>query len=82
MPQVAIYMDDNLSRKLDKIIRASGKSRSKWITDLIRAKLQDDWPENFFQLAGSWEGGETPEEIMAIIREGLANMEKREDLSS
>jgi metal-responsive CopG/Arc/MetJ family transcriptional regulator len=53
MPQLAIYVDDNLSKKLKKAIKASGKSRSKWVSDLIKAKLDNDWPEGFFKLAGS-----------------------------
>jgi len=81
MPQLAIYIDDKLSKKLNKAIKVSGKSRSKWVADLIEAKLQDEWPEDFFELAGSWEGGETPEEIMATIRKGLEQAEKREELS-
>ncbi|MBW1676367.1 MAG: CopG family transcriptional regulator [Deltaproteobacteria bacterium] len=81
MPQIAIYIDDKLSKKLNKAIKVSGKSRSKWVADLIEAKLQDEWPEDFFELAGSWEGEETPEEIMATIRKGLDQAERREDLS-
>lgn len=81
MPQLAIYIDDKLSKKLNKAIKVSGKSRSKWVADLIEAKLQDEWPKDFFELAGSWEGEETPEEIMATIRKGLDQAEKREDLS-
>ena len=82
MPQLAIYVDDELSKKLNKAIRVSRTSRSKWVADLIKAKLEDEWPEGFFELAGSWEGDETPEEIMAKIRKGLEQTERREDLSS
>ena len=81
MPQLAIYIDDGLSRKLNKAIRTSGKSRSKWVADLIKATLEDEWPEGFFELASSWEGEDTPEEIMAKIRKGLEQTEEREDLS-
>ena len=81
MPQLAIYIDDGLSRKLNKAIRTSGKSRSKWVADLIKAKLEDEWPEGFFELASSWEGEDTPEEIMAKIRKGLEQTEERENLS-
>ena len=81
MPQLAIYIDDGLSRKLNKAIRTSGKSRSKWVADLIKAKLEDEWPEGFFELASTWEGEDTPEEIMAKIRKGLEQTEEREDLS-
>ena len=81
MPQLAIYIDDGLSRKLNKAIRTSGKSRSKWVADLIKAKLEDEWPEGFFELASTWEGEDTPEEIMAKIRKGLEQTEERENLS-
>lgn len=82
MPQLAIYIDDALSTKLNKAIRDSGKSRSKWVAELIKAKLEDEWPEGFFELAGSWGGEDTSEEIMAKIRKDLEQTEKREDLSS
>jgi metal-responsive CopG/Arc/MetJ family transcriptional regulator len=52
MPQLAIYVDDNLSKKLKKAIKASGKSRSKWVSDLIKAKLDNDWPELNWLKAG------------------------------
>jgi hypothetical protein len=81
MPQLAIYIDDELSKKLNKATKASGKSRSKWIADLIKAKLEDQWPQGFFELSGSWEGEETPKQIMANIRKGLGQTEEREDLS-
>lgn len=82
MPQLAIYVDDELSKKLKEALSASGKSKSKWVADLIKTKLEDEWPEGFFELAGSWEGDDTPEEIMAKIRKGLEQTERREDLSS
>ena len=82
MPQLAIYIDDELSRKLNKATKASGKSRSKWVADLIKAKLEDEWPQGFFELSGSWEGEATPEQIMANIRKGFEQAEERESLSS
>ena len=82
MPQLAIYVDDDLSKKLDRVIEMSGKSRSKWVSDLIKTKLKDEWPEGFFELAGSWEGDENPEKIMVKIRKGLEQTESRAELSS
>jgi hypothetical protein len=81
MPQLAIYIDDKLSKKMNKAIKISGKSRSKWVADVIKAKLADEWPQDFFDLAGSWEGEETPEEILATIRRGVGQAEEREGLS-
>lgn len=81
MPQVAIYIDDALAKRLDAAAKASGKSRSKWVADVITEKLVNDWPEDFFELAGSWEGEETTDRIMAEIRKGMGKLEKREGLS-
>jgi hypothetical protein len=82
MPQLAIYIDNELSKELKKAIKASGKSRSKWVTDLIKAKLNNNWPEGFFKLAGSWKGEKTTDQIIATIRKNLDQTERREDLSS
>jgi hypothetical protein len=38
-------------------------SKSKWIANVIREKLVDEWPENVRQLAGSWEDFPSAEEI-------------------
>jgi len=80
MAQLAIYIDDALSEKLDAAAKAAGKSRSKWVTDLVRQRLADEWPAGFHELIGSWQGGETTEEIMASIRDGLPPLEEREEL--
>jgi len=70
MPQVAIYIDETLSKKLDEVSKASGKSKSKWVADVITKRLENEWPQGFFELAGSWEDDKTPEQIMVEIRKG------------
>jgi len=42
--------------------------------------LQDQWPEGFFDLAGSWEDDVGPDEIMSRIRKGMRKSDKRENL--
>jgi len=34
--QLAIYIDDQLAQKLDKAIKASGKSKSNWVAGAIK----------------------------------------------
>ncbi len=80
MAQLAIYVDDQLAERLDKAVKASGKSKSKWVADAIKRSLQDQWPEGFFELAGSWEDDVGPKEIMSRIRSGMEVPEKRENL--
>lgn len=80
MSQLAIYIDDQLAERLDKAVKASGKSKSKWVADAIKRSLQDHWPKGFFELAGSWEDDVGPDEIMSRIRKGMGKSDKRENL--
>ena len=78
MAQLAIYIEDQLAERLDKAAKASGKSKSKWVADAIKRTLQDQWPEGFFDLAGSWEDDLSPDEIMSRIRTGMDKSDRRE----
>ena len=80
MPQLAIYLDDQLAERLDKAAKASGKSKSRWVSEAIRRSLQDEWLVGFFDLAGSWRDDVGPDEIMARIRTGLKQTDRREKL--
>ena len=80
MAQMAIYIDDQLAERLEKAVKASGKSKSKWIAEVIKRSLQDEWPEGFFELAGKWEDDVGPEEILDRIRKEIGKHDKRESL--
>ncbi len=80
MSQLAIYIDDQLAERLEKAVKVSGKSKSKWVADAIKRSLQDQWPEGFFDLAGSWKDNVEPDEIMNRIRRGIKKPNKREKL--
>lgn len=80
MSQLAIYIDDKLAKKLDKAVKASGKSKSKWVAGAIEGALQDKWPDGFFDLAGSWDDDYGPDEIMSRIRTGMEKADRRESL--
>ena len=80
MAQLALYIDEQLAKRLDKAVKASGKSKSKWVTEAIEKELKDHWPEGFFDLAGSWEDDEGPDEIMEKIRGGMEKPDRREEL--
>ena len=82
MTQLAIYIDDQLSKRLDKVVKVSGKSKSKWVSEAIKMALQDQWPEGFFKLAGSWEDDVGPDEIMGRIRRGMDKSDRRDKLRS
>jgi hypothetical protein len=79
MAQLAIYIAAQLAARLAKAVLDSGQSKSKWVAEAIKHSLQDQWPDGFFELTGSWEGGIEPdhgEENLKLLREGVAEMEE------
>jgi hypothetical protein len=76
MGQVTIYLDDEIEKRMKANAKAMKLSKSKWIANVIREKLVDEWPPNVRELAGSWEDFPTLEEIREtgqrdITREAL-----------
>ena len=76
MGQVTIYLDDEIEKRMTANAKAMNLSKSKWIANVIREKLVDEWPPNVRELAGSWEDFLTLEEIREtgqrdITREAL-----------
>lgn len=63
MAQVTIYLDAETERKMQKITKKRGISKSKWIADLIREKTESTWPETVSTLVGAWADMPTAEEI-------------------
>jgi len=63
MGQVTIYLDDEIEKRMTANAKAMKLSKSRWIADVIREKLVDEWPANVRELAGSWEDFPTLEEI-------------------
>lgn len=76
MGQVTIYLDTELEAKMREITKSMHISQSKWIANLIKEKIADEWPESVKQLAGAW--GEFPS--AEEIRETLGEDSMREDL--
>lgn len=76
MGQVTIYLDAKLEAKMREITKSMHMSQSKWIANLIREKIADEWPESVKQLAGAWGEFPSAEEIRGTLgedstREGL-----------
>lgn len=55
MGQVTIYLDDETEQKMVANARAMNLSKSKWIANVIREKLVDEWPDTVRALPGSWQ---------------------------
>ena len=69
MSQVTIYLEPELQKKLKETVHALQISQSKWIANLIREKLANEWPADVIALAGAWEDFPLAEELRQ--QEGL-----------
>ena len=76
MGQVTIYLDSETEQKMNTIIKKTGISKSKWISDIIKQKITTTWPENIVKLAGAWTDLPTAEDI----RENMAEDASRESI--
>jgi len=76
MGQVTIYLDSETEKKMNTMIKKTGISKSKWISDLIKQKITTTWPENIVKLAGAWTDLPTAEDI----RKNMAEDADRESI--
>jgi hypothetical protein len=76
MGQITIYLDSETEKKMINTVKKSGKSKSKWVAELIREKTAGSWPENIINLAGAWSDLPTAEEI----RKNMGRDMKRESI--
>ncbi len=63
MGQVTIYLEDELEAKMRQAAKSIHLSQSKWIANLIKEKVSDEWPQSVLKLAGAWKDLPTVEEI-------------------
>lgn len=68
MPQLAIYLDDDTTRRLDEEAEKEGISRSAWVRRAVQSRLDGRLPARFFEVLGTWEDSREPEEILRDIR--------------
>lgn len=76
MGQVTIYLDAEAEAKVRKAARATNSSLSQWISNLIKEKAADVWPESVKKLAGAWKDLPDLEEI----RSGMGEDTPREEI--
>ncbi len=63
MAQVTIYVDRATEKRMRAAAAEAGLSLSKWISELIREKTRDEWPESVKAMAGAWPDLQTAEEV-------------------
>ncbi len=66
--QVSIYLNEELVRKVDRLARREGRSRSKIIEALLEASLaKPGGGARLKALVGAWQDERTAKEIVAEI---------------
>jgi len=74
MPQLHLYVPDEVAETARARAKAEGKSLSSYLADLVINEIAGEWPEGFFEdVAGGWEGDplERPKQGRAERRERL-----------
>ena len=72
MSQLHCYVQDELAKKFQKKAEHANLSVSKYLALLVQREVENQWPEGYFELFGTWQGQplERPVEL---------DYEKRED---
>lgn len=72
MSQLHCYVKDELAKKFQKKAQQASLSVSKYLALLVQREVQNQWPEGYFELFGTWQG-----EPLERLSQG--DYEKRED---
>ncbi len=72
MPQLHCYVREELADKLQEKARHANLSVSKYLASLVEREVQTQWPEDYFELFGSWKGGEFQREPQGDYEQRLS----------
>jgi len=53
MPQVSLYIDEATLRRIEVAAKTEHLSLSKYVSQKLRASLEDEWPAHFEDLFGA-----------------------------
>jgi len=73
MAQLHFYIPDSIAEKIKDKAEKAHLSVSKYIAELARKEVANEWPEGYFEIFGKWQGGELerPEQLPIEQREAL-----------
>lgn len=52
MSQMTFYLDKDTQTLVERAARASGMSKSRWVSEIIRKYAVEEWPDECLKLAG------------------------------
>lgn len=82
MPQLHLYVSKGIAAEVKRRADQEGVTTSRYLADLVRREVADEWPEGFFEeVIGGWAGEplERPQQLPLEEREELA---PRRDLAA
>lgn len=53
MPQLSLYLDEKTLELVQHAAKISHLSVSKWVANQLRSQLQNEWPDQYFELFGA-----------------------------
>lgn len=56
MAQLHCYVPDEIANRFKQKAKEAKLSTSKYLALLVKQNTAGQWPDNFFDLAGSWQG--------------------------
>ena len=63
MGQFKIYLEDEIESKMVETPQSAQLSMSKWIAQLIKEKVDSEWPMSVKEAAGTWDDFTSAEEL-------------------
>lgn len=54
MGHVTLYLEDDVARKMRDAAKSMNISQRRWVAELIKEKISNEWPDSIKQLAGAW----------------------------
>ena len=73
MPQLHCYVPEEIASQVHQKAEHAHMSVSKYLAQLVLKDVSGSWPENYFDLFGSWQG-------VAIKQAEATKLETREEL--
>ena len=73
MAQLHCYIPDAIAEKFKQKAKESNLSTSKYLALLVKKETTGRWPDEYFELAGSWQGSplNRPDQLPIEQRPGL-----------
>ena len=67
MGKITIYFDDELEKQIEEASDSANVSKSRWIVNVVRKHLDEQWPAEVRDAAGSWSDFPALEQLRAGV---------------